>query len=104
MAGSKRPLDSKKCALLIVDMQKFFITQAKHIAPRLAELGRFCLGKRIPVVLTAHHDKPEETTELIKWWGENGRLEKGTDVWELMDEIQTLQEENGVIMLDEKTA
>ena len=101
---SARRLDPKKCALLIIDMQHRFEEIAKPIAPQLAEFGRFCLEQKVPVVLTLHHDKPEETTELVKFWGEDVRIEKGSEDWQLLPEIEPLRKEKGVVILDDKVA
>lgn len=83
-------------------MQHRFAPIAQPIAARLASFGQLFLENRIPVVLTMHHDKPSVTTELVNFWGDDVRIEKGSHEWELMEEIANLQEQ--AIILDDKTA
>jgi len=85
-------------------MQNRFAPVASPIASQLADFGRFCLQCQVPVVVTLHHDKPEGTTELIKFWGEDIRIKKGSSDWQLLPEIEPLRKEEEVIILDDKVA
>jgi isochorismate hydrolase len=99
-----RGLNPSKCALIIVDMQKRFDPIAKPIASQLANFGEFCLERKIPVIMTMHHDKPDEETELIKFWGDEIRIVKGSYDWSFISEMEVLSKEKGVTILDDKIA
>jgi nicotinamidase-related amidase len=57
-------------ALLVIDMQNFFLSLAREILPRLKHLIECCRVHSIPVIYSAHgHNDPEKDAGLLgKWW------------------------------------
>ena len=104
MSNSNRTLNSKKCALLIIDMQHRFDPIALSISSKLADLGTYCVEKNIPVFMTQHHDDPKKSTELINFWGDEIRIEKGSYDWSFMTAMEPLSKRAAVIVIDDKTA
>jgi nicotinamidase-related amidase len=97
-------LNSSKLALIVIDMQNEFAPMAK---PILAEVNATIVSARragIPVIFTQHgHPNPEadvKTSVLVRWWGVNGSIRKGSHNWELLSNLDVASNE---IILDEKT-
>lgn len=70
-------LDIKKAALLIVDMQDFFLNEKSHafipsmpaIIPRLKILQDYFLANNLPVFQTRHANNTANAGQMLKWWG-----------------------------------
>ena len=103
MANS-RALDPTKCALLIIDMQRRFEPVARSISKKLGSFGRLCLEKKIPVFMTLHHDEPSKDTELVKFWGDDIRIKEGSQDWSFIPALESLSRQEGVVIIDDKTA
>jgi nicotinamidase-related amidase len=99
---SARDLKPAKCALLVIDMQNRFSGIAHRLAKRLSGLVDDMLTQGMPVFLTQHHDDDDQTTELIKFWGDDVRIKMGSKDWCLMDEFKD-KEAKGGKMIKEKT-
>lgn len=94
-------VDIDKAALLVVDMQNYFIhsdgyaylPMADMIIPRINDLvGRFRESGR-PVVLTAHaHDPDGSDLGIMGWWW-NDHIDDGTWGAEISDSIDVLRSE-----------
>ena len=97
-----RTLNPENCALLIIDMQHRFDPIASSISSRIASLARLCIAKSIPVFMTQHHDDPNRTTELIKFWGEDVRIERGSYDWSFMSDMEPLSLD--AVVIDGKTS
>lgn len=74
-------INPKKVALLVIDMQNFFVDKASHayipsvdaIIPRVVKLQNYCLQNAVQVIQTRHINTKENSGMMAKWWGE-GRL------------------------------
>ena len=70
-------------ALLILDMQKFFINKNSHayissalpIIPKIKKLANLFLKLNLPVILTQHINKKENAKMMLKWWRDLIRAE-----------------------------
>jgi bifunctional isochorismate lyase/aryl carrier protein len=68
--------DPKSSALLILDMQSYFLEPSSHafipsapaIVPNLQALARAYYAKDLPVIFTQHLDTPQETGSMARWW------------------------------------
>ena len=97
-------LNSSKLALVVIDMQNEFTEAGK---PILTELNATIVSARragIPVIFTQHgHPNPDadvKTSVLVRWWGPDGSIRKGSHNWELLSNLDVAPTE---IILDEKT-
>jgi bifunctional isochorismate lyase/aryl carrier protein len=78
-------INHAKVALLIIDMQNYFVDQASHayipsvaaIIPRVLKLQNYCLQNGIRVIQTRHVNTKENAGMMAKWWG--GRLLESID-------------------------
>ncbi len=75
----KHPIEINRdrgIALLITDMQKFFLTEkshafipsAKFIVPRINMIRSRCEELKIPVIFTRHINSEEDAGQMGKWW------------------------------------
>jgi bifunctional isochorismate lyase/aryl carrier protein len=70
-------LDLKQAALLIIDMQDFFLDEKSHafipsmpaIIPRLRNLQNYFLTNNLPVFQTRHANNTANAGQMLKWWG-----------------------------------
>ena len=66
-----------KVALLVIDMQNYFIDKLSHayipsvdaIIPRVIKLQNYCLQNGIRVIHTRHINTKENAGMMAKWWG-----------------------------------
>ena len=71
-----RPLDLQKSALLVLDMQDYFLDSAAHafipsggsIIPGIQKLVAAFTQSRRPVVFTRHINTPEDAGTMSRWW------------------------------------
>jgi len=71
-----QPLVPKKCALLILDMQKYFLEESSHafipsgrtIIPGICNLIKICEAKEIPVIFSRHTNIKSDAAMMGKWW------------------------------------
>jgi bifunctional isochorismate lyase/aryl carrier protein len=70
-------LKPKKAALLIIDMQDFFLNEKSHafipsmpaIIPKLKNLQDKFLTNNLPVFHTKHGNTTENIGQMLNWWG-----------------------------------
>lgn len=71
-------LDPGKVALLVLDMQRYFLEETSHafipsaaaIIPRIQRLQSLVIHYRLPVVHTRHIDTPQNGGQMGSWWKE----------------------------------
>ena len=71
-------LSPERAALIIIDMQDYFLDESSHafipsaaaITGRLAGMADLFKEKGLPVVLTRHINRPGEEGMMGNWWGE----------------------------------
>lgn len=91
-----------KTALLIIDMQNVFKDMATSAIPHIEELhGAFSDSPRV-VIFTQHGHTKEELTppfknQLVRRWGPDGSIAKGSKEWELIPEIKKLVKKSPVV-------
>jgi len=76
----RRPYEIKRegVALLILDMQKYFLESTSHayvpsapaIIPKIKALMSSFLNNRLPVILTRHVNTEEDAGFMKRWWRE----------------------------------
>lgn len=80
-------------ALIVIDMQKFFISMAGgSIIPNITKLVSHFRSNSLPCIFTQHgHTKAELTppfrNQLVRKWGPEGSIAVGSHDWELIPEI-----------------
>lgn len=86
-----------KCALLVIDMQQYFLQIASPIVGNVLSIIEACRARGIRVIFTRHGHKDinKDGGMLGKWWGEY--IEYGSKDWEL---IEGLSEEATYVVLD----
>jgi len=70
-------LQPEKAALLIVDMQDFFLNEKSHafipsmsaIVPKLKKLQDYFLENNLAVFQTRHGNTVENAGQMLNWWG-----------------------------------
>jgi isochorismate hydrolase len=71
-------LRPEKCALLITDMQRYFLNPRSHafvpsgpaIVPHLTEMARRFTEKGLMVVLTRHVNDDQNARQMKNWWSD----------------------------------
>ena len=74
--GHKLDLRPGHCALLILDMQGFFLDESSHahipsalaIIPKVKSLMTAFLNNKLPVILTRHLNTKKDANLMDKWW------------------------------------
>jgi bifunctional isochorismate lyase/aryl carrier protein len=88
----------EKSALLIIDMQEYFLSPASHayipsaavILPGLKKLISLYKEKKLPVIFTLHSNTMENAKMMKKWWPK--LLEEGTPYSKLPEELESYGE------------
>ncbi|KAL9229937.1 hypothetical protein vseg_005349 [Gypsophila vaccaria] len=66
----KRLPDPKTSALLVIDMQNYFVSMANPIIPAIKKTIHLCQHAEIPVIFTRHrHKAGDDGGVLGEWWG-----------------------------------
>jgi nicotinamidase-related amidase len=91
-----------KTALVIVDMQNVFHQMVTAAIPRIQELHSFFTAESLPVLFTQHGHTTEELTppfknQLVRRWGPDGSIHKGSKDWELIPTIKKFVEDSPVV-------
>lgn len=98
------PLRRDNCALLIIDMQNYFVAEdggmfipASHeILPNIIKLQQTFRGKNRPVIFTSHsHYSPELDGGNLTWWWDS-YCEAGSYGAEIYPDIKPLENERVV--------
>lgn len=73
-----------KCALVVIDMQQYFLPLASHIVGNVLSIIEACRSKGIRVIFTrhGHKDISKDGGMLSKWWGDC--IMYGSSEWELI--------------------
>jgi isochorismate hydrolase len=101
-----RPMRLKKnrMALLILDMQNFFLDEKSHafipaataIIPKIITLKNICIDNGIPVIFTRHSNTDDDAQMMVRWWRDI--IRKGNKLSGIYEELNP---RNGIII--EKT-
>jgi len=88
IAGSREPPKSQKPALIVVDMQRYFLEDgapayigAEEIIPNVQRLLKAFGGMELPIFAT-RYSSAEEDGPVERWW--NVRLEPD-EIWAVLD-------------------
>ena len=96
--------DIRKAALLIIDMQNYFIELAKGIIPNIKKLINTFRKLERPIVYTMHTHINLETDGglLVQWWGKESMevFTPGRWEWMIIEEIKPSEED---IIINTKT-
>jgi len=84
----------KKAALLVIDMQKYFLDESSHacissapaIVKNVKQLQDAFLSHDLPVVQTRHLNNDQNAGQLLNWWGEVIREENPLS--EIIDDLR----------------
>jgi isochorismate hydrolase len=84
----KAMVDRKHAALLVIDMQSFFVRIVRPILKNVLTVIETCREKEVPVVFTQHgHTDPRsDGGVLAQWWGEV--ILHGATDWKFLPEIE----------------
>ncbi|MDO8786438.1 MAG: isochorismatase family protein [Syntrophales bacterium] len=82
-----------RSALLILDMQKYFLSASSHafipsaqaIIPLIAKLTDAYAKKHLPVIFTRHLNSPQNAGMMAKWWRD--LIGKENPASEIIDEL-----------------
>ena len=82
-----------KSALLVIDLQEYFLPMLSPIIGNILSLIESCRSKGIKIIYTrhGHKDPNEDGGMLLKWWGEV--IIQGTAKWNLIKAINPLDNE-----------
>jgi len=93
-----RPMDfvPRKAALLVIDMQGYFLDESSHafvpsavpIVERVVSLGRAFNKTGRPVILTRHLNTERDAGSLAEWWAD--LIREGDSLSEIVPEITVL--------------
>ncbi|MDI6916714.1 MAG: isochorismatase family protein [Thermoplasmatales archaeon] len=95
------PFSPGYSALLILDMQKFFLDETSHafvpsskaVIPNIRKILGAYRKSNYPVIFTRHVLKKDEETGIMgKWW--NDVLKEDSRYSEIADELKPLKDEN----------
>ena len=91
-----------KTALLIVDCQNVFQQMITTAIPHIQKLHSFCEGSSRPVIFTQHGHTKEDLTppfknQLVRRWGPDGSIHKGSKEWELIPGIKELVKDSPIV-------
>jgi isochorismate hydrolase len=74
----KRQLDTRTSALLVMDMQDYFLEEVSHshipsanaIVPQIERLQQAFFRKHLPVIQTRHINDTRNAGQMAQWWQE----------------------------------
>lgn len=74
-----------RCALLVIDMQRYFLSIARPILENVMSVVKACQSRGVITIFTrhGHKDVSKDGGMLRKWWGD--LIEYGSKDWELID-------------------
>jgi isochorismate hydrolase len=77
-----------RCALLVIDMQRYFLSIARPILENVMSVVKACQSRGIITIFTrhGHKDVSKDGGMLRKWWGD--LIEYGSKDWELIDSLK----------------
>jgi isochorismate hydrolase len=81
-----------KSALLVIDLQEYFLPMLSPIIGNILSLIESCRSKGIKIIYTRHgHKDSEDGGMLLNWWGDV--ITYGTDKWNLIKSISPRENE-----------
>lgn len=85
-----------RCALLVIDMQQYFLSIAAPILGNVLSIIEACRSVDIRTIFTRHGHKniSEDGGMLVAWWGD--LIEYGSKDWELINALKP-SDTDGVI-------
>ncbi|KAI9716147.1 MAG: hypothetical protein M1812_005575 [Candelaria pacifica] len=95
-------------ALLIVDMQKFFLPMTTTCLINVLTLSSYFAAHNLPRIFTQHGHTKEELTPpfknqlVLRWWPE-GSIAKNTPDWELISDIAKHANQDGCSLIGKNT-
>lgn len=74
--GHSTQINPAKVALLIIDLQNFFVDQGSHayipsvgaIIPRVLQLQNYCLQNGIKIIQVRHGNAQDDVGMMAQWW------------------------------------
>jgi isochorismate hydrolase len=77
-----------RCALLVIDMQQYFLSIARPILENVQSIIKACQWGGAGIIFTrhGHKDISKDGGMLEKWWGD--LIAYGSKDWELMDSLK----------------
>jgi len=77
-----------RCALLVIDMQRYFLSIAGPILENVMSVVKACQSRGVKIIFTrhGHKDISKDGGMLRKWWGD--LIEYGSKDWELIDSLK----------------
>ncbi|MFO7839655.1 MAG: isochorismatase family protein [Desulfosalsimonadaceae bacterium] len=90
---------ASKCALLVIDMQRYFQSIASLIIGNVLSIIEACRSRDMRIIFTrhGHEDISKDGGMLAQWWGDY--IQYGSKEWEL---IKALQPGDNEAILDKK--
>jgi len=84
----KARMDLRHAALLVIDMQNYFLRIIQPVLENILEVIQSCRQGNIPIIFTQHgHTDPASDGGLLgEWWGE--MIIDGTEDWKFLPEIK----------------
>jgi len=83
-----------RSALIILDMQKYFLDQNSHafvpsapsIVPKIKRLANAFVQSDLPIIFTRHINSSEDSQLMASWW--NDLITEDNSLSEIIDELQ----------------
>lgn len=87
-------LSTRKSALLVLDMQRYFLDEKSHafipsapaIVPGIMKLIKYCEDNGIPVILTQHQNSESNAGMMSIWWKD--LMSPESDYNEIIDQLK----------------
>jgi isochorismate hydrolase len=82
-----------RCALLVIDMQQYFLSLASPIIGNILSVIEACRYKDVRIIFSqhGHKDVSKDGGMLAEWWGD--LIEYGSKEWELINSLKPLDTE-----------
>jgi len=79
---------ASKCALLVIDMQRFFQSIASPIIGNVLSIIEACRSRDMRIIFTrhGHEDISEDGGMLAEWWGDY--IQYGSREWDLLEALR----------------
>jgi isochorismate hydrolase len=77
-----------RCALLVIDMQQYFLSMAAPILGNAMSVIKACKSKGVKIIFSrhGHRDISKDGGMLKKWWGD--LIDYGSKDWKLIDSLK----------------
>ena len=77
-----------RCALLVIDMQQYFLSMAAPILGNVMSVIKACKSKGVKIIFSrhGHRDISKDGGMLKKWWGD--LIDYGSKDWKLIDSLK----------------